>query len=258
MSSINNIPPLTFNEFMSIPNGTRVFNYGADQCVALANQYHVGTLGGTLRETYIQSAYQWWTDFERYPQFYNVYDKVTSNPQRGDIFVTTRSPMYDPVHGHIGVVERSWDGSTFGTMEQNAGSGAKRWVWRYTRDMKSIAGFLRPKNNPNPSPPSKRGKQKMATLYYCAEIETWALAGDGQGEAAWLETKGKGLANDWSNWFGGPNVIINKKTWDAWKAQYIAGAGGSSSSGGSSSVAGVDYEKLAKAIFDEQAKRLQS
>lgn len=103
-----------------------------------------------------------------------------------------------------------------------------------------------------PNPPKHRGKQKMATLYYCAEIETWALAGDGLGSAAWLETKGSGLATEWSAWFGGPNVNINKKTWDQWKAFYLAGAGSSSI------PSSIDYEKLAKAIFDEQAKRLQS
>lgn len=99
--------------------------------------------------------------------------------------------------------------------------------------------------------PIRQGSQRMATLYYCQEIDTWALAGDGQGQAAWLETKGAGLATAWSAWFGGaPNVIINKQTWDAWKAQYMAGA--------SNVAASIDYVKLAKAVFDEQAKRLQS
>jgi hypothetical protein len=147
MSELINCPPLTFEQFMAIPNGTRVFNYGADQCVALANQYHVGTLNGVLRGTFINSAFQWWTDFEKYPQLTSVYSKVLQNPQRGDIFVTRPSLQYDPVHGHIGVVERDWDGSTFGTIEQNAGSGVKRWAYRYNRGMSNIYGFLRPINS---------------------------------------------------------------------------------------------------------------
>lgn len=147
MSEINGFPPLTSDQFYGIPNGTRVVNYGADQCVALANLYHVSVIGGTLSGTYINSAYQWWTDFNKYPQMTEVYNQipVTDNPKRGDIFVTEPSSRYDPVHGHIGVVQEDWNGSTFGTMEQNAGSGAARWVWRYNRTKQNVYGFLRPK-----------------------------------------------------------------------------------------------------------------
>jgi hypothetical protein len=149
MSEINGFPPLTVEQFYAIPNGTRVVNYGADQCVALANLYHVSVMGGTLTGTYINSAFQWWTDFEKYPQLTNVYTKVpVSEPaKRGDIFVTERSNRYDPVHGHIGVVQTDWNGTTFGTMEQNAGSGSARWVYRYNRITANIYGYLRPKNN---------------------------------------------------------------------------------------------------------------
>jgi hypothetical protein len=172
MNEIVNFPPLTFEQFMAIPNGTRVFNYGGDQCVALANLYHVSVLGGSLAGTRINSAYQWWTDFEKYPQFTNLYTKVLDNPQRGDIFVAKPSRQYDPVHGHIGIVERSWNGSNFGTMEQNAGSGAKRWVWRYERNMSNIYGFLRPKTSPQPTPPIPSNKKKEENkMMLCHKFE---------------------------------------------------------------------------------------
>ena len=140
---------MTWDEFISIPNVTRVFNYGADQCVALANLYHEQVLGGTLKGTYIQSAYQWWTDFSKYPQFTEVYDQVDVNAPAvaGDIFVTRPSSQYDPVHGHIGVVIQPWNGKTFGTIEQNA--NMNRYVYKtYNRTRSNIYGYLRPKANP--------------------------------------------------------------------------------------------------------------
>ena len=138
---------MTWANFTSIPNGTQVLNFGWDQCVALANKYHMEVIGGTLAGTYIQSAYQWWTDFDRYPQFTSKYYRVAAgdNPQAGDIFIS-RHGMYNSAHGHIGVVVRGWDGSTFGTMEQNAGTW--RYTGRYNRTKQNMLGYLRPRNNP--------------------------------------------------------------------------------------------------------------
>jgi len=249
MSSLINCPPLSFEQFMTIPNGTRVYNYGADQCVALANQYHVGTLNGTLAGTYIQSAFQWWTDFEKYPQFYNVYNKVTSNPQRGDIFVTNRSSMYDPIHGHIGVVERSWDGSTFGTIEQNAGSGAKRWAWRYNRDMRSIAGFLRPKSLPSNL---SEGNKKMLMIHRTIKGNlTFAIFGPN----FWLEFIGNDTANAFAGQIlnNGTSVQVSPDFWEYCKAASKAGI----TVNVQGSTAGVDNDALAKAVNDEIAKRMQ-
>lgn len=147
-----NIPHLTVEEFFAIPNGTYVYNNGADQCVALANQYHQGSLNGSFVP--VDSAFQWWDDFDSLPQLYNVYNKLNDNPQKGDIFVA-RYGKYDAPNGHIGVVNNDWDGSYFGTMEQNAGSGLARWTYRYNRDNANILGFLRPKTSPQPAPMSK-------------------------------------------------------------------------------------------------------
>lgn len=143
MGELINCPQLSYDQFYAIANGTRVYNYGADQCVALANQYVVGTLQLPL-PTGIGSARQWWDNYEADPNLYNNYDRIYEAPNQGDILIGCGS-MYPPPHGHIGVVARTWDGSSFGTMEQNTGTGAARWVWRYNRNMKDILGFLRPK-----------------------------------------------------------------------------------------------------------------
>jgi hypothetical protein len=221
MNEIVNFPPLTFEEFMAIPNGTRVFNYGGDQCVALANLYHVSVLGGSLAGTRINSAYQWWTDFEKYPQFTTVYTKVLDNPQRGDIFVAKPSRQYDPVHGHIGVVERSWNGSNFGTIEQNAGSGAKRWVWRYTRNMSNIYGFLRPNNSPQPTPPNiKKEKNKMMLCHVPKNGQVVFLLFS---ENFYLEFTGQEAANAFAGQIGSASAPVSQSFFDKVKAEVDAG-----------------------------------
>jgi len=222
-NEILNCQPLTFEQFMGIPNGTRVFNYGADQCVALANQYHVGTLNGSLAGTYINSAYQWWTDFEKYPQLTSVYTKVTDNPQRGDIFVTKPSSQYDPIHGHIGIVEQSWNGSSFATMEQNAGSGAKRWVWRYNRTMSNIYGFLRPNNSPEPPKPSNKKKEENKMML-CHRFEP-----DGSivyllfSENFYLDFTGQEAAVAFANQVGSYSAPVSQSFFNKVKREVEAG-----------------------------------
>lgn len=126
-------------QFTSIPNGTRILNYGFDQCVALANHYHA-MLGGQFVP--VQSAYQWWSN--RYAQVDAIYNR-SSTPVAGAVFVS-RGGIYDAPHGHIGVVTAVHGNGTFDTMEQNAGTW--RYVGRYTRSMANMLGFLIPKNNP--------------------------------------------------------------------------------------------------------------
>ena len=131
----------TWQEFTSIPNGTRIFNHGFDQCVALANHYHEEVLGG--RFVGVNSAHEWWTRFGAYPQLAEKYYQSQESVP-GAIFVS-RGGIYDAVHGHIGVVTA--DGpTTIDTMEQNAGTW--RYTGRYTRGMANIYGFLIPHNNP--------------------------------------------------------------------------------------------------------------
>jgi len=143
MSDIIGIVSMTPTQFFAIPNGTRIFNHDYDQCVALANEYHEGVIGGAFVP--VESARQWWNQFTDYPQLTSKYTQVAVSgaPKRGDIFVAYKGG-YDAIDGHIGVVERDWDGVTFGTIEQNAGSGAARWAYRYNRSKQGVLGFLRP------------------------------------------------------------------------------------------------------------------
>lgn len=140
---------MTVEEFFRIPTGEYIYNYGNDQCVALANLYDGGALKYDIPPG-IQSAYQWWTTYSQKPQLYNNFEQVDTNPQRGDIFVS-KGGVYDSVHGHIGVVERTWDGSTFGTMENGYWNG-KSSMKRFNRNMNNVLGFLRPNSNVPPTP----------------------------------------------------------------------------------------------------------
>jgi surface antigen len=147
---------MTWGQFTAQPNGTRIYNHGFDQCVALANQYHEDVIGGSFVP--VPSAFMWWTDFSSYGTLTANYTQ-SATPIAGAIFVA-RYGLYDAPNGHIGVVT-SVNGSTFQTMEQNAESN--RWLWRYSRSMQNVLGFLHPKNNPaTPLPPQPvRKKKKM-------------------------------------------------------------------------------------------------
>ena len=168
------IVPLTPAEFFTIPNGEQVYNHGADQCVALANEFNEGVIGVAFIP--VDSAFQWWTDFSRYPALTANYVQVADSPQYGDIFIG-RYGIYNSADGHIGVVSRSWDGSTFGTMEQNTGSGAMRYVWRHDRDMRNVLGFLRPINQ-QPFTPSTGKKRKDMMFVIVAETGVGVVLGE--------------------------------------------------------------------------------
>lgn len=157
----------TWQEFTAIPNGTRVFNYAFDQCVALANLYHESVIGGSFVP--VPSAYMWWTDFWSYPTLINNYTP-SPTPVAGAIFLA-RYGLYDAPNGHIGVVTQVYGDGTFDTMEQNAGTW--RYVGRYRRGMANMLGFLVPKNNPAipagkpvaPSIPETEEAQPMGNIF---------------------------------------------------------------------------------------------
>lgn len=154
--TIYDCPAMSWNEFLNIPNGETVFNHGASECVALANQYNEGVLGGGFVQ--VGSALQWWTN----PNVATVhgFDRIDSNPQVGDIFIAS-GDLYNLPFGHIGVVVRAWDGATFGTMEQNVYG---EFVSRHDRTMANVDGFLRPINQAplTPPAPSLAGNQRQA------------------------------------------------------------------------------------------------
>lgn len=156
MSTIYDCPAMSWADFLAIPNGTTVFNHGASECVALANLYNEGVLGGGF--VAVGSALQWWTN----PNVASVhgFSRLDSAPQVGDIFIAS-GDLYNLPFGHIGVVVRAWDGSTFGTMEQNVYG---EFVSRHDRTMANVDGFLRPINQSpiNPPAPSLLGNQRQA------------------------------------------------------------------------------------------------
>lgn len=153
---------MPLEEFFEIPTGTHVYNYGNDQCVALANLY----TGGALQQPIppgIQSAFQWWTTYAEKAALYDYFVQVPDSPKKGDIFVS-KGGVYDNVHGHIGVVERDWDGSTFGTMENGYWNGVSA-MKRFSRNMANVLGFLRPKALIPPTPPvDKKGKDMIVKV----------------------------------------------------------------------------------------------
>jgi hypothetical protein len=151
--TINGFPAMSWQDFLNIPDGETVFNFGASECVALANLYATSVLGCDLTTVQIGSAEQWWTTDAILDAW--GFDRITSNPQVGDIFIGSYG-LYNSQFGHIGVVVRAWDGSTFGTMEQNVG---REVVSRHDRTMQNIDGFLRTRNQA-----AIGGSQPAATL----------------------------------------------------------------------------------------------
>lgn len=131
---------VTWGQFTSIPNGTRIYNHFFDQCVALANHYHENVIGGKFIA--VGSAHQWWNT--QNAEINRLYTR-SNTPVAGAIFVSLGG-IYDRTHGHIGIVTGVNANGTFTTMEQNAGTW--RYTGRYTRGMANILGFLIPKKNP--------------------------------------------------------------------------------------------------------------
>lgn len=189
--SIDNCPKMSLAEFESISDGEIVFNHGAAECVALANQFNEGVLGNNFVN--VGSAKDWWFST---PEEASVdFQKITENPQHGDLFVAS-CEIYDCTFGHIGYVVRGWDGSTFGTIEQNAGGPG---ISRHDRTMANVDGFLRtirqdivnpvPVPTPEPTPEPTPVPTPSANTYTVVENDTlWDIAAATLGDATrWPE-----------------------------------------------------------------------
>lgn len=177
--SIDNCPHMSLAEFEAIPDGTTVFNHGASECVALANQFNEGVLGGGF--VAVGSALQWWTN-ENVASVHG-FERITENPQHGDLFIAS-CELYDCTFGHIGYVVRGWDGSTFGTIEQNA--GIPNAVTRHNRTMANVDGFLRTVRqdivNPAPAPtPEPPAPTPAGNVYVVQPGDTLSEIGDSLG-----------------------------------------------------------------------------
>lgn len=241
---------MLWNQFIAIPNGTRVLNHGYDQCVALANLYHEQVNGGSF--VGVGSAYQWYTEYGRYAQLTNKYERlpVETNPQRGDIFVA-RYGIYNAQHGHIGVVVDDWNGSTFGTKEQNA--ERNRYVYQtYNRTKANVLGFLRPRVSPIPKPAeneefmkitySVEGKAYLVTEDGCKQIPTPDL------ENLFIRMINGAGVQPRGSFFDGEIVAMSE-----FLKSMSQSSGGSSGGGQFPSTAAI-----AKAVNDDAARRLSS
>jgi Domain of unknown function (DUF1906). len=93
-----------------------------------------------------------------------------------------------------------------------------------------------------PVTPIIERKHTMSTLYYTKDAagNLFALAGDGAGAAAWLETRDNAFANELAKIHGadGLAVFLTPASYAAWKALYLTPA----------PAVGIDYDKLAAAI----------
>ena len=240
---------MNWSDFVAIPNGAKIANHGGDQCVALANLYNEDVIGGSFVP--VASAYQWWTEYGRFPQLTTNYAQVSpgENPKKGDIFIS-RGGMYNSQHGHIGVVIRDWDGSTFGTKEQNA--ELNRYSYQtYNRTKQNMLGYLRPKNNP-------------ANITDTGDFMrvTWDNTGIGY---VVTEDGFYGLANFQEYQLFVRLINSTPAAPDTFTQQEIQVMGTILSSiakrnagtGSNSPAVEVDYAKIAKTVLDEEARRLQ-
>lgn len=220
-------PRMSWNSFISIPNGTKVFNHGYSECVALANLYHENVIGGSFVP--VASAYQWWTQFGNYATLTQNYTQ-SSSPVAGSIFVSRGGP-YNSVDGHIGIVTAVHGNGTFDTMEQNA---SYRYVWRYNRGMSGVYGFLSPKNNPAsppvPTPATnhltklrlKRSKEQETMLYiYITQGATTTFAIFRLGEkGTWWQFIGQEAANRFATQIGNAAPVA-LETWNDLKNRHL-------------------------------------
>lgn len=178
MKTISGTPDMSRAEFYRIPNGTRVFNHGADECVALVNLYLQGVLGVPLpqsRPDNTFSAHMLWTN---YPNDANLKKHFTRSgkPKPGAIAVWRQNEA-NGWQGHTGVVTSVLPGGWFRTREQNyEPSGKKRWLYRYNRlNDGGVYGFLLPRKlKAPPKPPAaefeKGGNLDMGYYTYDQEI----------------------------------------------------------------------------------------
>lgn len=176
--SIDNCPAMSLAEFEAIPDGTTIYNHGASECVALANQFNEGVLGGGF--VMVGAALDWWTN--QNVAAVHGFERITENPQHGDLFVAS-CEIYDCTFGHIGYVVRGWDGSTFGTIEQNA--GIPNAVSRHDRTMANVDGFLRTVRqdivNPAPAPTPEPQPEPAGNVYVVQPGDTLSEIGDALG-----------------------------------------------------------------------------
>lgn len=148
MSTISGFPAMTYREFTAIPDGTRVENFGWDQCVALANLYWVSVLQLPLPQGF-GIANEWWSRRHEKAEI-SSNTRFTSTPEPGALVVW--KTFLGNGAGHIGVVLSVNGDGSFNTLEQNW-SASTRYTWRHVKyNDGGVEGFLVPLSNPASEP----------------------------------------------------------------------------------------------------------
>lgn len=245
---------MRWEEFTSIPDGTRVHNNEFDQCVALANLYWTDVVGLPLPRG-IASAHQWWNDRASKPVL-NEHATFSGTPTPGALFVA-REGMYNTPDGHIGVVTSVNADGTFNTMEQNAEK--QRYVGRYTRGMRNVLGFIIPRDNPaNPAQRQPQGEEDMAYLITTDRGEI--LVVDHNQMTYWNVHKGIPfeLVDLRMTWLKNQGAI--REVAGLQPAALLSGyseVGAPAGTVGTVEIDDADLKAIAKAVNDEAAERLK-
>ena len=174
---------LTWDEFFAIPDGTRVFNHGYDQCVAVANLFHEGVRG--LPFVAVPNARAWWERRANLAAIRDNYHFLDPNAatEPGDIFVSLGG-IYDGVDGHIGVIGTASNaGGAVVTLEQNTSAYApQRWLYRHNRSRAFWLGILRPTSgsgggSAKPTPPPKKKDSDMYGMKWAGVPNSGIIVG---------------------------------------------------------------------------------
>lgn len=207
MATILDIPAMSWEELNDLPNGTEIKNHNYSECVAVANQYHQGVLGLRLPSGF-GHAREWWTRRAEKPEIYENYT-FSQAPAPGALFVA-RGGIYDAASGHIGVITAVVPGG-FMTLEQNTGTGQRRYLYRYLRTQDpNILGFLIPNRNPATSTPA--GQEEENTMKYAIRYveDGWDKVKVFHPESGWefdYTTKDTKFNNKMMSMFGFKDIV---------------------------------------------------
>lgn len=148
-------------------------------------------------------------NYLRYLHLDRVSRSIGARVARGDTIALSGASgfgddaYYGP-HAHVSL----WVGTT----PWKAGFAKTADFEKYTEPSRRNTEIIRRNNN-------------MASFFHIANYDgshTWALAGDGTGSAAWLQTMDRGVADALALQHGEP-VTLDWGLWQVWKAAYLAG-----------------------------------
>nr|WP_279588029.1 M15 family metallopeptidase [Microbacterium sp. Be9] len=199
-------------------DGHRFRNDAAVAMVALRAAYR-GALGRTLilNDGYRDLAGQWraWNDYLNggnlavYPGTSNHGWAIAAD-FGGEVYSSSASAGHRWLQANALAFGWSWTGRYFSRIEN--------WHWEYNG---SYTGTT-PTPEDNPDFDIHRRNNNMASLYYTTVngVTTFALAGDGVGNAAWLETTDQALANQLAGQHGNA-AFLTQGSFNQWKSWYL-------------------------------------